>query len=228
MKIFFKSEWAKLKEMNFTDKRQYIWEYYKLHLLFLAIALYVLYSLLDVWVFNPNREHYLYIAWLGQRVPAHHFELLSDSLEEIVYDPNRQVVMVSSYSPSDHPEENMAIQVRFVAMMQLGDFDAFLLHEQGVREAASEGFIRPVNSFFSHLSRYAPPLYQELSGRLLYITYTTWEEESLPVTDAMAFSMANVPLLEYVGLNTSDLYLSIVLSTEKYYELTQALEVFFR
>ena len=229
MKNFFKSEWAKLKEMNFTDKRQYIWEYYKLHLLGIIVLMFILYSLLDAWVLNPNRENYLYIAWLGQRVPHHQLEHLGDILEEIVYDPNRQMVFVSSYSPSENPEEHMAVQVRFVAMMQLNEFDAFLMHRSDVADVASEGFVRPVHSFLDYLAQHSPMLYNELSGRVFYVTYDPWDESSpTPVTNAMAFSMAGTPLLEYVGLSTSDLYLSIFLRTEKYYELTKALEVFFR
>jgi len=227
MKFFLKSEWAKLREMNFTDKRQYIWEYYKLHFLFAAIFIYILISLLNVWVFNPNKDYYLYIAWLGQRIPAVHLEQLSEILDEIVYDPNSQTVAVSSYAPSDHPEEHMAIQVRFIAMMQLNEFDAFLMHGQGVADSASEGFIRPVYSFLNYLEASAPQLYHEMRERVLYVTYDPWDE-SPTATHAMAFSMAGVPLLEYVGIDTSDLYLSIVFSTERYYELTQALEVFFR
>jgi len=229
MKHFFSTEWAKLREMSFREKRQYIWEYYKLHFLFIGIFGYVFWGLLNVWVINPNPQNYFYIAWLGPPIQMEYLENLSHSLEEIVENPNRQIVQVTSYSASPLPEENMAIQVRFIAMLQLQELDMFLTQRGGVSEIAAEGFIRPIHGFMDYLADAGSPLYETLSERLLDVTFSHWDDDNLSdITDTMAFSLAESPLLASVGIDTSDLYASIVVNSERYREMAQALEVFFR
>ena len=229
MRNSIKTEWAKLREMNFHEKRQYIWEYYKVHFLFIGIFGYVFWGLLNVWVINPNPQNYFYIAWLGPPIQIEYLQNLSDSLEEIVENPNRQIVQVTSYSASSLPEENMAIQVRFVAMMQLQELDMFLMQRGGVSEVAAEGFIRPMHGFMDYLADSGSWLHETLNERLLDVTFSHWEDESLPdITDTMAFSLSGSPLLASIGIDTSDLYASIVVNSERYREMAQALEVFFR
>lgn len=228
MKEYLTTELNKLKEMNFKEKRQYIWEYYKLHMFFIAIISFIVGSLLNVWVFNPPRQDYLYIAWISPHVHHELLNELGEKLEVIVDDNERQRVSIVSYAQSDNPQERVAIHTRFMANMTLGIIDLFITPRGGIDEMAFEGFIRPINPILEMAAEINPTLYNELKQRTLTITYTQNIEDAPTLTDKMAFSIEGSPLLEYIGINSEKLYVSLVITTDSIYEIIKGLEVLFK
>jgi len=234
MKNFINEEWSKMREMTFTEKRQYIWEYYKLHFIGALLAGVFIFNLLNIWILNPNREYYVYIAWLGNPIPFEYLQGLSYSLEEIVDNPDRQLVQVTSYTASPLPAETMAIQTRFIAMMQLQELDIFLTSHDGIYDVAAEGFIQPIHEVMSYLAQLNPTLHAELTAgeRLRTITY----QHSFPdnagerpyIMDVMAVSVVGSRHLEAVGIDASDLYMSVISNTRRPAQIAEVLEVLLR
>jgi hypothetical protein len=138
---YLRGEWEKLRAMNFAEKRQYIWEYYKIQLILLAVGLFVLFQIIGLFI-NPPPRDYLYIVWIG--VPAAHEQLgdLERELLPLAANPDRYRVTVSNYTATDDAFMNNALQQRFMAMAQVGGIDAIISTREGMEEMARIGWIR--------------------------------------------------------------------------------------
>jgi len=224
MKNFFKNEWAKLREMNFRDKRQYIWEYYKLHLFALLILAFIAGSIINA-IINPSKDEYLYIAWIGIPVHPHTLAEMRESLSIIVENPERQEVWISDYSMTDNPQINMAMQTRFVGMLRLGGLDVFMTNREGMEELVSEGFVKPIQGVLSAMAINHPAMYRDMGERLFTI-YHDIPEAHIFGTNIMAISLAGSPFAEYYGIDSNDLYIAMVAGTSRYEAIAKALEVF--
>ncbi|MCL2203925.1 MAG: hypothetical protein FWB88_08300 [Defluviitaleaceae bacterium] len=206
-----REERDKLRQMNFREKREHIWAYYKLPIFFTLILIFVGGSIINALV-NPPKEDYLYIAWLAPGVhPAFLLEL-GERLHPIVYDPERQRVSVSSYTVTEDPQMNAALQARFAAMVRMASIDVILTNREGIEELTEMGWIRPVCDV---LRVYPAPLYDRL------VPYPTGAYY-------IAISLSGSALLEEVGISTADLYLSIMANAERIEPIAQALEEMLR
>jgi len=176
-----RNEIAKLRAMNFTDKRQYIWEYYKLHLLGLVVGIIALVALLNTIFINPAPRDYLYIAWLGPPPAIGQLDALAEALQPLVPEGLNEIVSIHSYVASIDPNMNMALQQRFATMVQLGAMDAILTTAEGVQELIDVlNWLRPIH---------------ELPGA------------------PMAVSLYGSPILSDLGIDSYDLYLSVLVNT---------------
>ena len=226
MKTSLKTEIAKLKEMTFKEKRWYIWEYYKLWFFFIAFFGYIFISLLNIWVINPSREEYLYLAWTGRSIPIYYLQELSDSLEVIVENPARQVVAVHSYAAGATQQENMAVQTRFVGMMMLNSIHAFLTPYEMIVGFAEEGYLRSVMGVLTYVAEQDAELYAYLRTRLIQLTYNVHGTGRYQ-TDTLAISLAGSPLLARLEIDSENLYLTVIRGAERNYQIAKALGVFF-
>ena len=227
MKNYISSEWAKLKVMTFSEKRQYIWEYYKLHIFGFLIFAFLIGSLLNAWIFNPRPRDYLYLVWMSGRVSVEQLSVLSENLRVIVQDPDRETITVSSYALTGDMQIDTALRTRFIALFQLGSFDVFLSTREGlIEEILPEGFVKPITGIMYELLSINPTLYEQLSERLLTVTFLE-DRDVHEHEDFGAISMAGSSLLESAGINTNNLYLSMVVTSANYNRIARALEVFF-
>ena len=232
MKHAIREELAKLKKMTFTEKRQHIWMYYKVPIISAPILLYMLWSLANVWFIDPAKDSYLYVAWLSAGVSDSTLAELGEQLSVIVADPGSQAVQVTHYGDRGNRRENIDRRTRFNSFMYMGTLDLFVVPHTGIYDVAAEGFIRPIHGVMHELRRLNPGLYDKLQSRQVTITYTppTLRDDihpPLPVTDVMAVSLAGSPLLEALGINTSDMYASVVFNSENFYAAAKALGVLF-
>ena len=230
IKNFFKTEWNKLKVMSFRDKRQYIWEYYKLHIIFGGIAIAILGSIINTVFINPPRREYLYIAWAGSFILPAHLEALEERLEVIVSDPERYLVRVTSYAPTENLEMDMALQQRFFAMISVGAIDLYVISsEEHVHGVAEFGLIRPIYDVVDAMAALDPVFHAKMLERLVVITYIDPEGDGeAKITNAMAVSLEGSPLLEATGLWSDGLYVGFVSTSTRHYESAKALREFLR
>jgi len=187
-----REEIAKLRAMNFTDKRQYIWEYYKLHIIGLAVAIITIGVFVNTMILNPTPRDYLYIAWLGPPITIETLNDLSEALQPLVPEDLHEVVSINSYAASPNPMMTTAVQQRFATMVHIGGMDAILTTSVGVQELIDAAtWIRPIN---------------ELPGA------------------PMAVSLYGSPLLAEVGIDSYDLYLSMLVNTSNIYRILSMLD----
>ena len=221
-----RTEWEKLKVMNFTEKRQYIWEYYKLHIFaFIALTIFIG-SLLNTMIFNPPRQDYLYFAWIGPHVTSITLEEFTESLDIIVENPDRYVVRATNYNTEGlDPQMVMGLQTRFVAQLQLGILDLFMVSRAELYGFSSNGLIMPIKSFLSELEDVNPEVRDMMNERLVELTF--YLEDYEPITDYMAVNMFDVPFFDKFGIPSDNLYLAVVINSERLERVIRALEVIF-
>jgi len=225
IKQFFRTEWSKLREMSFRDKRQYIWEYYRIQMFAAGIVIFIVGSMINIWFINPPKSEYLHFAWLYPHLPAEQLDSLANSINPIVGNPEREQVVVVSYAMSDNPEWNMAMHTRFFALIQVGAIDSILVHGSEIEGLASEFFLQPVYDIIGYAAIINPELYQMIYDRKKIITFAQGEHPE--ATHAMAISLRDAPLFTRLHFDTSELYLTMLSNASRPYELAKALEIIF-
>ena len=228
IKNFFSQEFAKLKEMNFTDKRQYIWEYYKLHIFFIALMIFIMGSLINTWFINPPKRDYLYISWQAGVIHREPIEGLAGRLSVIVSDPGRYTVTVTDYTLTGEPQMDQAMITRFHALLSVGGVHALIATQHGIYEAAMFGILRPVQEVLDIVGEHDRDIYAKLMLRLLYISFHPEGDEELPVVSGdMAICIAGMPMVEELGIRMDDLYIGLIINSERVDELARALIVMY-
>ncbi|MDR0271870.1 MAG: hypothetical protein LBI27_00935 [Clostridiales bacterium] len=209
MKKNLQTEIKKLREMNFAEKRWYIWEYYKFHIGGLIVLFFIMVSIINS-ILNPKPDEYLYIAWLNIPAQSWQIEELARGLSVITEDPERQAVTITNYSETQDTRINAALETRFNALLLMGAMDVLITTREGV-EAVFE--IEEDFRFIRSLD--------EISQ--IYLT----EERALLIEgEIFAISLEGSPLLEYYEIDSSDAYLCVIINTERFFEIAKTLEVF--
>jgi len=225
MRKFFSTEYAKLKGMTFTEIRQYIWEYYKLHFLAIGIGAFIVGGLINIWFINPPKQEYLYIPWEAEAVPPESLVWLSEELSAIVPNQERYRVLVRSYVLGHDQRTNQSIVASFRARLSVGDIHAVITTRDVIQENSNIGLLRHMGEVIAIIQETNPSFYEEISERLLTITYTV--SEGHDITDIMAISLKNAPLLTRLGFETDDLYLGIIANSWHFDRIARALAVIF-
>ena len=222
-----KAEWAKLAPMTFTERRQYIWEYYKLHIFAVLIAVFMIGSLINTLILNPPRQDYLYFAWIGPPVTPFVLDEFAEELNIIVENPNRYVVRATNYSLQGlAPQMAMALRTRLVAQMQMQHLDLFMLTREELYDLSSSGFILPIMLFMDALEDLNPTIHELMAQRLVEVTFIQ-EGIGQTVTDFMAASLSGISFFESFDIETDNLYLAVVVNSERFDRAARALEVIF-
>ena len=221
---FFKTEWAKLSQMNFTDKRQYIWEYYRLHIFGIAALTFFVGSMLNTMIFNPPRQEYVYFVWVGPFVTAGMLDEFAQELDVIVENPDRYMVRAANYNLEGlDPQMIMGLQTRFIAQMQQRLLDLFVLSGDNLYDFSASGFVLPFRHFMSVVEETNPAVHEILKERLVEVTF--YHEDYGLITEYMAADLYGVPFIEKFGIHTDDLYLAIVINSQRFERVIRALEV---
>ena len=222
---FFAEEGAKLKEMNFTEKRQYIWEYYKLQIFIFGIFVFIAGSLINSWL-NPPKRDYLYISWQGGIISMDSLNMLGDRLSIIVEDPEQYIVTVRSYELTGEPQMDQAIITRFHAMLSVGEIHAVITSSEAVREFAEFGIIIPITEVLAELEKLCRDAHGIVADRVFSFTFISYHDGTV-TSDAMAIDISGAPLLEELGLISNNIFLAAIVNTDRFYETAKALYVMF-
>jgi len=218
MKNFFAAEGAKLREMTIGEKWQYIWEYYKLQIIILMIAVVVIL----VSIFTSSDETYLYGAWFGTPVHQEQMIMLGERLS-VIAEEEGYAVLVTTYLETGNPEHDMALSTRFVAMMQAGMIDVFFASNDALIAYAGMGAFVPIQELMDEAYLINPALHSELYERLHTISFVDWD--GIDQTETVAISLAGSPMLAEVFIPTDDLYLAIIINSDNMHRIVAALEV---
>ncbi|MCL1845960.1 MAG: hypothetical protein FWF77_08665 [Defluviitaleaceae bacterium] len=206
-----REEWAKFRVMNFAEKRWYLWEYYKLQMGGILLAIFILGSVANA-ILNPRPAEYLYIAW--DNVPAFDIQLyeLSEGLSVIVADPERQAVFITDYTVRGNRQFDDNMRMRFIAMLQMGAIDALITNGEGIQAAFDVEDGRVVIGNLDRVLEYTDI---EVNERFVFYR-----------GQVMAVSLYGSPILENFGIDSSDAYFCIIVNSRRPREVAAALEVF--
>ena len=138
-------EKKKLKEMTFKEKLDYIWTYYKLHILaFLFIA--VIAGSLVYTAMNPPLPAYIEAAmcdvYMGEAVEEALIELLHGAG---LYEPSQERISATYFNNSDDPNLQIAMSQRFMAMLAATELDIIIASGEAFEGFINEGIIMPIS-----------------------------------------------------------------------------------
>lgn len=223
-----KNEFIKLRDMTFREKREYIWEYYKVSIIVTLFVLAMVGSLINSWFINPPKKEYLYIAWMGGYVTDDQLNALTAKLtESLVEDPEREEVIISTFFLTQDASYNMAVYNRLAAIVAAGQVDLFVLDEAGLAEMAGTGYIKPLDELMSELTRLGDTsLVSRLTPLLKEAVYQP-DDETVPESHLFGLLLQDCPLLASMDIYTTELYLGIVVNTQKTDIIARALQFFY-
>ena len=221
IRSFIREEGGKLKNMTFNEKRIYIWEYYKWTIGAIVLGGILIGMALNTWIFNPRKDDFLYIAWLGEPITQPYLDALRDELlvANLVVDPEQQTITVFSYANTHNAQANMQLRTRFVANMAAGNMDVILLTYEGVLEVAELGWIQPMDALLQALGDIDPVLHDNIVARVWDISVDDVRGDVLPLVGS--------PLLYALDFDVDDLYLSIAINSQHIYRIAQLVQVLF-
>jgi len=219
------TEVTRMREMTFKEKLQHIWEYYKLHLMAVAVILIIIGSIINVWLINPRQKTVLFVAWNAGFAMHEQLTAVADVLaDEIVEDKKRETVEVSLfYAPASDPQSEMANTMRLTAMVAAGAIDVFILDNDMIAEYTERGLIQPLEEIVAGVRTTNPVLYAEVDERLAYVLHTS--EEKNPEGRLMGVGINNSPLLSELGLNQEELWFCVSASSDNLDNIVPALAI---
>lgn len=138
-----KTNKAKFQEMNRKQKVEYIWEYYKLHIIFGTLGLIFVGSLLNTWFINPPPKTAVHVVFMGTSISTDAAEVLEKELNPLIVtkEMGNKKVFVSTYymSPAGtgQPQLDMATQTKFMANISANELDILVLDEAQFKELAT-------------------------------------------------------------------------------------------
>ncbi|MCL1988746.1 MAG: hypothetical protein FWG64_12380 [Firmicutes bacterium] len=210
LKERFKAEIQKIKQMNFREKREYIWEYYKLQIIGGIIAALLIGSLVNDTIINPPARSALTIAWMAGFEMTENLEALTDKIYPVVVDyTQNETLHLLNFNMIGDPQHDMAQHQRFSAMTAAQEIDIVIgdFNINETTEVANLG-IAPAWTFMD-----LRPVLTELgisSENLLF-----FEEEGHPPL-AFAIPIAETPAFANLGISTENRYFAIVINTLRY------------
>ena len=221
LKSFLSTEGAKMRDMTFKQKAQYIWEYYKLHIILTLVIVVMVLS----FALNRREDDFLYVAWFGPSAPQFQLSELGGMLSVITYEGEGSIP-VSSYRLTGDPQTDMALQYRFFAMLQAGLIDVAIADSEELMRLASMGVVVPIQNIIDAAYDRGPVLQSKLSRRATSFTFPVSAEEDAEYhTEYVGISLAGSQVLADVGFNTDDLYFAIIFNARNLYRILSALEV---
>lgn len=133
------------KEMDFSQKVEHIWEYYKMHIGAGLLGLLLIGSILNIYLINPAPDVVLDVSFrMSQRVYNSEFqETLKDNLMDVVVNyPDSETVSVELLPTDNDLDANMvmATEAKFMGKAEVRELDIFVMDEASYRYMLSEGF----------------------------------------------------------------------------------------
>ena len=208
MKEKLRAEWKKIQSMQGREKWEYIWGYYKIHIIGVSAALLMTGSIVNDIFINPPPSSVLTIAWMGGFEMEWQLNALRDALYPmVVEDPSSETVhILTFFITGTDPQQDMAQHTRFSAMVAARELDIVIGTLEYNEEAEILALGMAPSWFFSDLRPFLAQAGIEPDGVIFYEA-----EEGYPV--AFAVPMEGSALFEEVGLFTEGRWLGIVGNT---------------
>ena len=219
-------ELANLREMTFKSKLEHIWEYYKFYIIAFVVIIFVLVSLLNIWVFNPNPEQVLFISWNAGFATDEQEDRMREFLEERLIDEgaNEEVIISQFFFSSGDPSVDMAGFQRTVAMISAGMIDLFILNEELLNTYTEAEFLQPLDSFLDKIMSINPDAYNRITENVISVLY---ENDGISEERQMGIKIGSSPLFIRLGMYEQELYVGISITSGKIDNVIKTLIMFF-
>ena len=227
LKVKFQLEVKKLREMSFKNKLEYIWEYYKIHIVALLIVLFIIGSLINAWFINPTPETALFISWNAGFTTDEQLTELAEVIQlQIIHEGAKEVVAIDRIFMNDEdPQMSMTSITQLVAMISAGVIDIFILDSVLLENYSLSTFIQPMDDILAEVKLANPTVYERIMGEAKYAEYSL-EEDNVAVR-LMGIGIGNTPLLMDLGFHEQELYFAASITAGNADNIARALILFF-
>jgi hypothetical protein len=222
-----RKERDKLREMNFKEKLDHIWEYYKFFIIGFVAAVAVIWSLLYTIVINPSPDPALFISWHAGFALDEQIDDLKEFLEShlVAEDVNEEVVISVFFFDENNPETLMMGHQRTAAMIAAGLIDLFTLDDVMMELYSNSGFLLPLEGILAEISTRNPEVYTRIND---YIVYASCEvEEEVFEERIVAITIGRNPLFLRLGFFEQEMYLSVSASSGNIEAVIETIILFF-
>ncbi|MBQ9765905.1 MAG: hypothetical protein IJW18_06885 [Lachnospiraceae bacterium] len=141
----FKEECAKLKEMTFGEKLEYIWEYYKVHIIITAVLVFFVVSMIKVVYNNIKYESIFHCAVVNSILSTEEENYLLDGFGEYIDVDKEHETMTfdSTYiffwdQQSFQSDTTYASRMKVAAALAAKELDIFVADKTYVESATPE------------------------------------------------------------------------------------------
>ena len=227
LKVKFQLEIKKLREMSFKNKLEYIWEYYKIHIVALLIVLFIIGSLINTWLINPTPETALFISWNAGYATEEQLTELSEVLQlQIVNEGANEVVAIDRiFMNDDDSQMALASISQLVAMVSAGVIDIFILDSALLENYSLSAFIQPMDDILAEVKQENPIAYDRIKSEVKYADFSL--EEDNVAERLMGIGIGNTPLLMDLGFHEQELYFATSITAGNADNIVRAIMVFF-
>lgn len=214
-------EKEKLKHMSWKDRIWYIWEYYKFHMLFLLIAIMILW-IIGTALYRQSFTTRLSIAIINDRSGGNSSsDPLMAGLRETLNCKKKDMIEINEGLFLDTNEETMsqysyASMVKIAALVSGGMLDIMIADEATIRHYES------VDAYMDLRNLLPETLYSQLEDQLLYTEAGDGQE--IPV----AVSLENSSLKDDTGIIMDPPYLAVISNTQHTEDILSAISYLFR
>lgn len=216
-----REEKEKLKHMSWKDRIWYIWEYYKFHMLFLLIAIMILW-IIGTALYRQSFTTRLSIAIINDRSGGNSSsDPLMAGLRETLNCKKKDMIEINEGLFLDTNEETMsqysyASMVKIAALVSGGMLDIMIADEATIRHYES------VDAYMDLRNLLPETLYSQLEDQLLYTEAGDGQE--IPV----AVSLENSSLKDDTGIIMDPPYLAVISNTQHTEDILSAISYLFR
>jgi len=207
MKEALKAEFDKLKPMTAKEKAEYIWEYYRLHIIIFAVIALFTYSVLDAAVFNPPKDVFLGLAVYGPFVEQETADAIQLDLQNALLPEELEgsaKVYVTDFFLDNMPSDFVTANTeKFFAMCTARELDIII--------APAEHFtLLAENEYLFDLS--------DLNGidyNVSDMFFCARQDGGADSARPVGIALENAPFLNRPYLNETDFFLGVIINTPR-------------
>jgi len=227
LKERYKIEVAKLRQMPFKKKMEYIWEYYKIPIIAIILITAIIGSLINTIFINPAPQIVLAISWNAGYVFEEQIEDLKTSLQDKILDEykNERIDVMHMFFTEDDPMISMANIQRLAAMVAAGAIDIFILSSDQLEDYSLTGYIQPMENILSEIKTLNPFVYESIEEKLTYALHEL--EDGSTVERIMGIDIKDAPLLSELNFFELERFLSLSITAVNRENAAKAIIAFF-
>lgn len=130
------------EDMSINEKKEHIWEYYKIHIFVTLGILFFIGSLINLYIINPSPTVVLDVTVRTEAVDYDYIPVLEEDLEKmLVSEEANESVTVEFLGTGENlnPNIQMASQAKFVGKITVKEMDIIVMDQTNAESLIKEG-----------------------------------------------------------------------------------------
>lgn len=140
------------KELNNQEKKEYIIEYYKFHILGGLVVLIILFSLLNHYVFNPPKQVIVDVTITAPYADPAGIEELQAEVKKAVEEKTANktgLLEILYFSEKNDPQMQMAMTAKLMGKASTGELDILILDQEHLDYFIENEVLLPLSDYLT-------------------------------------------------------------------------------